>query len=151
MCTQEFQRRVTEGNVPHAALVTLFEMRRFDFTNLSAGTSLSVDADARLGAAANTVNFTGNAALILRSTNTFVHNMAISSGVTGSLDVLNGITATVGSATAAISGSGGSVQKSGLGTLILTGTNTYTATFEPADTTVASGSTSAPVRVRALF
>ena len=39
MCTQEFQRRVTEGNVPHAALVTLFEMRRFDFTNLSAGTS----------------------------------------------------------------------------------------------------------------
>ena len=31
------------------------------------------------------------------------------------------------------------------------GTHTYTATFEPADTTVASGSTSAPVRVRALF
>lgn len=31
------------------------------------------------------------------------------------------------------------------------GVHTYTATFEPADTTVATGSTSGPVRVRALF
>jgi len=33
---EELQRRVAEGNAPPAALVPLFEMRRFDLTNLTA-------------------------------------------------------------------------------------------------------------------
>jgi autotransporter-associated beta strand protein len=92
--------------------------------NMAVGSSLSIDTDARLGAAANVVNFNGDAALIVRTTNPYVHNIAIAPGVTGSLDVLNGVTATWGSATTAISGSG-NLQKSGLGTLTLIGTHLY--------------------------
>lgn len=57
MCAQELQRRVSEGNAPSAALVTLFEMRRFDFTNLNPG-STSNDLSVVLHPALCVVDYT---------------------------------------------------------------------------------------------
>ena len=92
--------------------------------NLAAG-ALSTDSDARLGGAGNVVNFTGNSALVLRTNAiTFARNFTIAGGVTGTFDVLNGVTDTVGGAGVAISGAG-SMEKAGLGAMTLVGSNTY--------------------------
>lgn len=95
--------------------------------NLSTGSTLTVDADARLGAASNPLQFTGSSSLLVRTTASFARNTSIAANATASIDVLNGVTATWGSGTTAISGPG-HLEKSGLGALTLAGAHSYQGT-----------------------
>jgi autotransporter-associated beta strand protein len=108
-------------------------------STVAAGT-LSVSADANLGAVPNTTtpgNIAINAGATLAATSTFTLNanrgIAVGPSGAGTINVASNQTLTYGGAIANNGGSGG-FTKSGTGTLVLSGTSSYTGT-----TTVTAG------------
>ena len=94
---------------------------------LQSGAQLSIAGDLGLGAAANSLTFSGTSTLITRTafTEASTHAVTIANGSTAKFDSLNGQTLTLSSAIAE-SGGAGSLQKEGLGGLTLNTGATYT-------------------------
>ena len=94
--------------------------------SLSAGT-LVINAADSLGAAGGMLTFTGNSTLQANADITVARNYVINSGVTATVDTHgNNLTNTGGISDTVLSTVGGSLTKTGTGTLTLIGDNTYT-------------------------
>ncbi|CAN5350132.1 hypothetical protein BH11PLA2_BH11PLA2_38130 [soil metagenome] len=106
---------------------------------------LSIASDANLGASANGVTFeSGNIRFTqnLTTSRTFILN-----GNANNFDLPNGVTATI---TSSISGPG-ALAISGLGTLVLTGSNSYTTTYLLGGTLVVSNDSNLGTEGGTLF
>lgn len=109
--------------------------------NISAGT-LSVAGTANLGNVANDVAMSNGATLAVTGTTTFATGRAFSISGASTIDVAGSQTATL-QGVIANGASAGSLVKSGAGTLLLTGANTYTGATTVNAGTLRAGSAGA--------
>jgi len=105
----------------------------FYMLNIAGGT-VAMNGTAAFGSQsvsyADKINFNSSGTLQITGNSSLNNNMGIrvASGQTGTLNVNNGVTFSVGGALAVISGSG-TYTKTGAGTLEITGNSTFTGTF----------------------